>query len=266
MRSTGAPVTLELRPDTLHRLDGTHGMTERDSHYATPIGEVPDFSFNAEVVRVFDDMIQRSVPGYASIVTLTGQLAARFAGAGDAVYELGCSTGASLFSMRQHLDHNAVLVGVDASESMIARCRENLAKQQIGCTVELIEADITATEFRRSAFFVLNFTLQFVPQNARDALIRKVCDSTRPGGALVLSEKIQFEDTAQQALHTEMHHRFKRQNGYSDLEISQKRAALERVMLPETMDRHRDRLLQAGYRSCEIWFQCFNFMSLIALK
>ncbi|MEM6985377.1 MAG: carboxy-S-adenosyl-L-methionine synthase CmoA [Pseudomonadota bacterium] len=241
-------------------------MSEKDSYYAMPLGKVPDFSFNAEVVRVFDDMIQRSVPGYASIVVLTGQLAGRFAQPGDRVYELGCSTGASLFAMRQHLDPSAKLVGVDASAAMITQCQANLAKQTTGCHVELIEADIATMAFDPAAFFVLNFTLQFVPLAERNALLKRIAAATNPGGALVMSEKIQFSDARQQRLHTEMHLDFKSRNGYSDLEISQKRTALERVMVPEKLETHRRRILDAGFQSCEVWFQCFNFLSLVAIR
>ncbi|MEM7378213.1 MAG: carboxy-S-adenosyl-L-methionine synthase CmoA [Pseudomonadota bacterium] len=241
-------------------------MPDRDRYYAQPIGDVPDFSFNADVVRVFDDMIGRSVPGYDTIVALTGHLAARFAPGADCVYELGCSTGASLFSMRQHLAQTAHLIGVDASEAMIVQCRENLAMQSSGCTVTLVTDDITALEFDETAFVVLNFTLQFVPPEQRDSLLTRIARATRAGGALVLSEKIVFEDADQQALHDAMHLEFKRRNGYSQLEISQKRSALERVMVPETLATHRARLLAAGYRSCEVWFQCFNFVSLVAIK
>ncbi len=241
-------------------------MSKRDRYYASPIGSVPDFSFNEAVVQVFDDMIERSVPGYASVIALTGQLAARFAGAQDAVYDLGCSTGASLFSMRQHLPHTTRLIGIDTSAPMIEQCRANLAKQASGCDVALIEGDVAATTFEPAAFFALNFTLQFIPTEQRAPLISRIAKATRPGGALVLSEKIRFDDAHQQQLHTDMHHEFKRRQGYSDLEISQKRSALEQVMHPETLDIHRQRLRAAGYRSCEVWFQCFNFMSLVAIR
>lgn len=241
-------------------------MSKRDRYYASPIGSVPDFSFNEAVVQVFDDMIERSVPGYASVIALTGQLAGRFTAAGDTAYDLGCSTGASLLSMRQHLPQNARLIGIDSSAPMIEQCRTNLAQHASGCDVSLIEGDVADVAFELAAFFALNFTLQFIPLAHRADLITRIAHATRPGGALVLSEKIRFDDASQQQLHTDMHHEFKRRQGYTDLEISQKRTALENIMHPETLDTHRSRLLDAGYRSCEVWFQCFNFMSLVAIR
>ncbi len=239
----------------------------RDNLYAQPLGEVPDFSFDSAVVDVFDDMINRSVPGYASIVSLSGHLAARHAQDGTRLYELGCSTGASLFSMRRHVSANScTLVGVDNSTAMIDACRENLRKAGGSAAVELHCLDFFDIEISNASVVVLNFTLQFVPQAQRDELIDRIYRGLKPGGVLVLSEKICFDDPRQQALHTDMHHAFKRQQGYSDLEIAQKRSAIEKVMQPETLDAHKTRLRSAGFDNAEVWFQCFNFLSLVALR
>jgi len=54
--------------------------------------------------------------------------------------------------------------------------------------------------------------------------------------------------------------------GYSKLEISQKRAALENVLLPETLEAHRSRLDTIGFDAVDVWFQCFNFASMVAFK
>ena len=77
---------------------------------------------------------------------------------------------------------------------------------------------------------------------------------------------LRFEDTLQQALQTDLHHTFKKAQGYSDLEITQKPSALENVLLAETFSTHQQRLKNAGLSSAEIWFQYFNFASMIALK
>jgi tRNA (cmo5U34)-methyltransferase len=77
---------------------------------------------------------------------------------------------------------------------------------------------------------------------------------------------VTFEDPHLDELNIDLHHQFKRANGYSDLEIAQKRSALENVLLPETLNQHKQRISQAGFSSCDVWFQCFNFASLVALK
>jgi len=113
---------------------------------------------------------------------------------------------------------------------------------------------------------VLNFTLQFIPRELRDHVIRQIYRGLQPGGVMVLSEKVTFEDPHLDELNIELHHQFKRANGYSDLEIARKRSALENVLLPETLNCHKQRIAEAGFSSCDVWFQCFNFASLIALK
>ncbi len=138
----------------------------------------------------------------------------------------------------------------------------NMASQ----SVEVIEADVLALEFQPASLVALNFTLQFIAPDKRDGLIQRLADATVPGGILVLSEKIRFADDGENALQTELHHAFKRNNGYSDLEISQKRTALENVLIPETLADHEARLRQAGYREIHVWFRCFNFISLLAVR
>jgi len=83
---------------------------------------------------------------------------------------------------------------------------------------------------------------------------------------LILSEKVAFEDEGRQRFQKELHENFKRAQGYSELEISQKRTALETVMIPETLECHKRRLQAAGFNSVDVWFQCLNFISLVAVK
>lgn len=257
-------------PSSLITLDSNHAMTsptERDVIYALPIDSLTAFAFDERVVRVFPDMIQRSVPGYATIVAMTGVLADRYAQPGTLCYDLGCSLGASTLSMRSYLDgRDCRIIAVDNSAAMLARCAEVIAADSRHTPVDLIEADLADIEFENASVVVLNFTLQFVPPERRAALLRRIGAAMRPGGVLILSEKIHFEDPHLQALNAELHLAFKRGNGYSELEISQKRSALENVLVPETIAAHRQRLQDAGFASCDIWFQCFNFASLVALR
>lgn len=240
-------------------------MTQRDTLYSTPRVAIDRFAFDAQVVDVFPDMIQRSVPGYATIIAMTGILAGRYAQANTRCYDLGCSLGASSLSMAQHIDAAGVeIIGVDNSPAMIERCTART--QQHNAAVTLRCESIQNTELSQASVVVLNFTLQFVPEADRAALLKRIGDAMRPGGILVLSEKIRFADPHLQELNTELHHEFKRANGYSDMEIAQKRSALEQVLVPETLDTHRQRLAGAGFASIDVWFQCFNFASLVAIK
>ena len=132
--------------------------------------------------------------------------------------------------------------------------------------MEVIEEDILTTEIANASVVVLNFTLQFITPEDRSVLLERIADGMRPGGVLILSEKVVFDDEHLDKLLSDMHHEFKRAHGYSDLEISQKRSALENVLIPETIATHRERLARVGFASVDVWFQCFNFMSMLAVK
>jgi tRNA (cmo5U34)-methyltransferase len=226
------------------------------------------FDFDDQVAEVFPDMIARSVPGYASILSMIEQLAQRFSQPSSNVYDLGCSLGAATEIMRPHLPPSATLHAVDSSPAMVMRLRQRLATSGVvnASPVVIHEADIQGFAIDQASFVVLNFTLQFVPAANRQSLLQDIFDGMLPGGALLLSEKICFDDGGQQSLLTELHHDFKRANGYSDLEIAQKRTAIENRLIPETLTAHCERLHRVGFEMVAPWFQCFNFVSLLAVK
>ena len=243
-------------------------VSKHDAIYASPLDEMIDFRFDERVVDVFPDMIQRSVPGYGTMISTIGILAARYVQAGTHCYDLGCSLGAVTLSMRQRItEANCDIIAVDNSVAMIERGQQLLANDHSSAiSVTMICADLQDISIENASVVVLNFTLQFIPVDERLALIKRIYQGLKPGGVLILSEKIAFEDPEKQDFHIEVHHDFKRANGYSDLEISQKRSALEKVLIPETLASHQQRLTIAGFNFSEPWFQCFNFMSLVAIK
>jgi len=238
-----------------------------DTIYANPLAEVNRFAFDQRVVDVFPDMIKRSVPGYATIINMIGSLAERYVQANSLCYDLGCSLGAATLAMRHRIQAaDCKIIGVDNSAAMIARCQQVIEADSGEVPVELIEAQIQDIVLQNASMVVLNFTLQFIPTEERLEMLRHIWAGLNPGGVLIISEKVAFEDEPHQQLMTELHHNFKRANGYSDLEIAQKRTAIENYLIPETLDAHRQRLRQAGFSSVDVWFQCFNFASLIAIK
>ena len=244
-------------------------MSGKDRLFERPEGEPGDFVFDERVVRVFPDMINRSVPGYAHIVAMTGLLAARYARDDSLLYDLGCSLGAVALAMSQAVRARGVeIIAVDNSPAMIARLDELLAERRTpGCLpVRTRCEDLMRCAISNASVVALNFTLQFVEPGARPLLLRRIADGLCPGGVLLLSEKVRFESAEEQRLQTEWHHAFKRAQGYSELEIARKREALENVMQPDSLPRHRQRLLAAGFDRVYTWHQDFNFVSLIAFR
>ena len=197
---------------------------------------------------------------------MIAQCAERFVKPGTNVFDLGCSLGAGTLLIRENADPACRIHAVDSSEAMIKRLTDILNEQPNSTEVQTHLADIRDVNVDNASLVVLNLTLQFLPVADRTAFMQTVAEGVLPGGALLLSEKICFEDELQQNLMTELHHDFKRAHGYSDLEIAQKRTAIENRLVPETMEQHVDRLKQIGFRTVAPWFQCFNFASILAVK
>lgn len=240
---------------------------ERDSVYAQPLATVSDFAFDAKVAAVFPDMISRSIPGYATIVDTIGRLAHRYVQANTKVYDLGCSWGAASLAIKQHCQQPGVsIVAVDNSAAMVERCQSYVDAYRGDIPVQVICADIAALEFAPCSMVVLNFTLQFIAPEQRQQIITNIYQALVPGGMLVISEKVTHHDSVADELLIDLYHEFKRNNGYSDLEISQKRAALENVMRLNTPEEHISRLHSAGFSHVQEWFRCFNFTSWVAIK
>lgn len=229
--------------------------------------QLVDFSFDDAVADVFPDMIRRSVPGYETVISLLGVLAKKYAQNNSTIYDLGSSLGAATLSIhRQTRMLNLEHICIDNSEAMVNRCQSRLARHMPDAKLEILCENIENTEIKNASLVVVNFTLQFLKPDARLELLKKIYEGLLPEGVLVLSEKLIFENNIEDMLQIDWHHTFKRANGYSDMEVSQKRAALENVMIPDTLEQHQERLQQAGFAQSYQWFQSFNFASLIALK
>jgi tRNA (cmo5U34)-methyltransferase len=237
--------------------------THRDQLFANLVAEPSQFSFNEAVVDVFPDMIQRSVPGYGTVVRMTGVLTEQYAKEGTHVYDLGCSLGESIRAAELAIgDRACQLVGVDNSPAMIEKVRAEMPPRS---KIMWHLSDITQMEFKTASVVIMNFTLQFIPINERLKLLKQIRSSMVPGGLLILSEKLTMPDAEMNELMVNLHHDFKRSQGYSGLEIAQKRDAIDNVLIPETAEVHRTRLTEAGFSRSSVWFQCLNFASFIAI-
>ncbi len=240
----------------------------RDRIFADLQSDLEAFVFDERVTGVFADMVRRSVPGYATAVAMSGVLAGRFAQPGSNIYDLGCSLGATTLAMHKHLDKSdCAIIGVDNSQAMIDAARQAcMASDNTGAGIHFVCADIRDEVIEDASVVAINYTLQFIPPAERDALVARIYSGMRPGGVLILSEKVVDKDPQVSERMTSLYLDFKRANGYSELEISQKRTALEKVLVPETEEEHRQRLGQSGFIDITRWFQCLNFSSWIACK
>lgn len=238
-----------------------------DKLYAQSRKLVDAFQFDEQVTQVFSDMISRSVPGYHMMLDLLAVLTEQTVTANSRCYDLGSSLGASTLAIRQNITvENCQVIAVDNSLPMIESCQRLLDRDASKTPVELIHKNIQNIDFQPCKLVSLNLTLQFIALEERLPLLKKIARQVEPGGALFLSEKICFDDNEQQQRLTELHHQFKKHQGYSDLEIAQKRSAIDNVLIPESLKTHQQRLLDAGFSKVIIALQCLNFVTLIAYK
>jgi tRNA (cmo5U34)-methyltransferase len=212
-------------------------------------------------------MIQRSVPGYTEILYHQIGMIQRYYQPGTRIYDLGCSTGSLGISLcRQWPEDDFNMVAVDNSVPMLEEYRRRVADLPKPDRIRLICQDIGTMKFERASVIAANFTFQFLPPSHRDAMVADIFRGLAKGGILLCSEKIRHQRPGLNRLHQDVYYDFKRRNGYSELEISQKREALERVLIPETLETHIARMQKAGFDTIDIWYKWFNFAAFIAVK
>jgi len=247
---------------------------KRDDLYADQRDEIEPFRFDHSVVGVFSDMIDRSVPGYGLLLEMIAVITERYAQPQSRCYDLGCSLGDSTLAIASGLTKRFAdqpgeagrIISVDNSHEMLAACRENLQQQGASAGIDLVCQDLRDTAIIDAGIVVMNFTLQFISPPDRPGVMQRIASGMRPGGALLLSEKVTSIDSSEEQLHVALHEAFKQARGYSELEIAQKRTAIENVLVPESVETHCARILDAGFSECALWFRCANFVSVLAIR
>jgi tRNA (cmo5U34)-methyltransferase len=239
----------------------------KDTVFADKQEKITPFEFNEQVTQVFDDMLNRSVPFYSQSILRQAQLAVEFYQPGTQIFDLGCSHGNLGIQILQQFNSTTFsMVGVDSSEPMINKYTRRLEHQEGSSRIKLVCSLLEDIKIQNASVVLINLTLQFLAVDRRDDLIQAIYRGMTPGGILLLTEKTVHPIPALDALEKKYYRRFKLENGYSELEISQKREALDRVLVPDTLDTHINRLKKAGFKLADVWLKWFNFSSMIAVK
>ena len=242
-------------------------MQSRDRVFSDKAKDVADFHFGEKVASVFDDMLERSVPFYREIQRMIGEMATDFAVSGTNLYDLGCSTGTTMLYLDACVPEQLRFIGVDNSEEMLKRCRTKLEEHQFAREHELLCVDLNqGVQIENASMVLMILTLQFIRPLYRDKLVGAILDGLNENGALILVEKLIGEDSLFNRLFIKYYYDLKKRNGYSELEIAQKREALENVLVPYKLMENREMLLRAGFRYCDVFFKWYNFCGMIAVK
>jgi tRNA (cmo5U34)-methyltransferase len=245
----------------------TPGGEPTDDIFAKPASRPTDFAFDATTVRVFDNMVSRSVPFYGEIQRMTAELAEEFAVPHSTVYDLGCSTGTTLTALDARLDATIDFVGYDNAPDMVERAQQRLAALPSARRREIRLADLHQPfSIENASVTVMLFTLQFVRPLHRDRVIRTIAEGTRRQGAIIVAEKVIESDSLFNRLFIDNYYDMKRRHGYSDMEIARKREALENVLIPYRIEENRELLLECGFTKFQEFFRWYNFAGMIAVK
>jgi tRNA (cmo5U34)-methyltransferase len=237
-----------------------------DRIFADPSRKVSDFSFNAETAEVFEDMLDRSVPGYREIQRMICELASDFAVDGTNVYDLGCSTGTTIRNL-DAVPQQVRFVGVDSSQAMLDRANREFAASPLRHPYSLACRSLNdGAQVEEASIVVMSLTLQFVRPLYRERVLQDIRSGLHDDGCLILIEKVLGEESLLNRLFIQHYHEFKQRNGYSEIEIAKKREALENVLLPYRMKENEEMLRHVGFRAVDVFFKWYNFAGVLALK
>lgn len=240
---------------------------KKDKIFADKKKRVGDFDFGVKTAQVFDDMLTRSVPFYSEVQRMMAEMAADFAEDGTNVYDLGCSTGTTLEALDPLLTKNVRLVGIDSSPEMLKKAREKMARKKPRHEIEFLQADLNQSlQLSNASVVILNLTLQFVRPLYRQKLMADIAQGLNKNGCLLLIEKVLGKDSTLNRLFIKNYYAFKERNGYSSLEISQKREALENILVPYQVNENIELVMSSGFSECEVFFKWYNFCGFIGVK
>jgi len=229
--------------------------------------EATDFNFGEQTAAVFDDMLERSIPLYRELQRMTGELANEFATDDSNIYDLGCSTGITLHSLCRAISQDVKFIGVDNSEAMLVKARDNFDKLGIQSNYQFIHGDLNESiHLENASVVVLNLTLQFVRPLNRDHLIRSIYSALNENGCLILVEKVLGNDSLFNRTFIKLYYDMKKRHGYSEIEISQKREALENVLIPYRVDENVELLHKNHFEHVDLFFKWYNFSGFVAVK
>lgn len=218
--------------------------------------------FSFDTIKEFDQHIEQSIPDFGKLSEIILNLASYFLKSGSRVYDLGCSTGIMLSKLNHRYQSETFdMVGFDVSANLLGKYATpapNLRFEQ---------QDITAPEFQlEPCDMVLSiFTLQFLPLKERAALLEKVYGALRPGGALILAEKIYLTSGYLQDVFCFSHYDYKRES-FTASEIVSKQHDLRRIMHPQGEQLNVAMLKTAGFRSVTPFWQALLFKAWVCVK
>jgi tRNA (cmo5U34)-methyltransferase len=249
-------------------------LPEQGTSAEQPAGDVhdtgyaaPRWAFDGEVTRVFEDMLERSIPQYETMRRLVFDIACCYVQRKTDIVDLGCSRGEALAPLVYRYGAHNRFIGVDVSEPMLEAARRRYAGYIACGVVDIRNLDLRKTYPSCLASVTLAvLCIQFTPIEHRLRILRDIYKNTRPGGAFILVEKVLGATADLDALLVKRYHELKAQNGYTQDEIERKRLSLEGVLVPTTARWNEDLLRTAGFAEIDVFWRTLNFCGWVAVK
>jgi len=235
---------------------------KQDKVFNKPIEK--KFEFDEAVASVFDDMLSRSVPFYDEVRKLVIALILTEQKEGLKVLDLGSSTAKFLLDLYTKMEVKMQLKGLDNSQAMLNRAEQKC--HAFGAKIDLELADMLSYDYQEEDIIVANYTLQFIRPMQRMELVKKIYEGLKNDGVFIFSEKVVFKDKKLDKDLIDIYYDYKKEQGYSDYEIAQKREALENVLIPFTIEENIQMCKDAGFKNVDTVFQWSNFVTFVSRK
>jgi len=238
-------------------------MTD-DSRGHLPEGD--KWEFDSGVTECFEDMLRRSIPQYdvmrRAVFDLTGQYRVR----DTAIVDLGASRGDGLEPMLKEWGCYNQWIAVEVSEPMLEVLRQRFSGWISNGVLQVLDTDLTETFPPVDASVVLSvLTLQFIPIECRVQLLQRAFDALRPGGAMIVVEKVLGDTAPLDDVFVALYYGFKGES-YTEDEIQRKRMSLRGVLVPLTAQWNVEMLRRVGFRQVDCFWRWMNFAGWVAVK
>jgi tRNA (cmo5U34)-methyltransferase len=256
-------------------------MTAHDTGYAAD-----RWQFDDEVARVFDNMLQRSIPDYETMREMVTELGAQFIEYYSNVLDIGTSRGDQIarFLSKGYEDQverileddvpgieGAEYIGIEISDPMIeAASRRFDGVNNVAIIKHDIREGLPINKWLdpgdRLSLVTAVLTMIFVPVEARYRVLSDIHRHLETDGALIMVEKVIGEGPAMDELLVGQYQAFKARQGYTDEDIERKRLSLEGVLVPLQLSSHVANLKAVGFTHVDTFWRCLNFVGIIAVK
>lgn len=242
-------------------------MCAQETDRIDRIKRTAPWEFDEEVTKVFSNMISRSIPDYETMRALSSRLACDYLHDGARLLDLGCSNGLSVAGIVREYHDRISYVLCDISKPMLEQCRDRYAGLISKGCMTVVDNDLRRG-LPEGDYDVIQsiLTLQFTPIEYRKQIIKRVYDSLNRNGCFIFVEKVLADSPKLDSILVDEYYRIKREHGYTQEQIEDKRKSLEHQLTPLTERWNVDMLREAGFREVECFWRCLNFCAWIAVK